>query len=120
MDGLGLAFLAYDNLARWKPNDPDGKPWDTSGEVRFTGGDAEGPVANAVELGKKLSESKVARQCIAQKMYTYALGRELNSSDSCELQRIDAYVQSKGGQLSALVAGIIKSAGFRTRTGGKL
>jgi hypothetical protein len=119
MDPLGLAFVQYDNLARWKPNDKDGKPLDASGAISLTD-DADGPVANAVELAKKMSESKTVRLCMAQQMYTYALGRDLISDDKCELQRIDAYVQANGGKLSQLVSGIIKSAAFRYRTGGKL
>jgi hypothetical protein len=119
MDPLGLAFLQYDNLARWRPNDKDGKPFDASGAISLTE-DADGPVANAVDLAKKMSESKTVRLCMAQQMYTYALGRDLISDDKCELQRIDAYVQANGGKLSQLVAGIIKSAAFRYRTGGKL
>jgi hypothetical protein len=119
MDPLGLAFVQYDNLARWKPNDKDGTPLDATGAISLTG-DVDGPVLNAVDLAKKLSESKAVRLCMAQQMYTYALGRDLMADDTCELQRIDAYVEANGGKLSQLVAGIIKSAAFRYRTGGKL
>jgi hypothetical protein len=119
MDPLGLAFLQYDNLARWKPNDKDGKPLDASGAISLTG-DVDGPVTNAVDLAKKLSMSKSVSLCMAQQMYTYALGRDLTADDSCELQRIDAYVKEHGGKVSELVAGIVKSSAFRYRTGGKL
>ena len=119
MDPLGLAFVQYDNLARWKPNDKNGQPLDARGAISFTG-DADGPVDNAIDMAKKLSESKAVRLCMAQQMYTFALGRELLTEDSCELQRIDAYVKEHGGKLSQLVAGIVKSSAFRYRTGGKL
>jgi hypothetical protein len=119
MDPLGLAMVQYDSLARWKPNDKDGQPLDSRGEISLTG-DADGPVANAVDMAKKLSESKAVRLCMAQQMYTFALGRDLGAEDTCELQRIDAYVKENGGKLSQLVAGIIKSSAFRYRTGGKL
>jgi hypothetical protein len=117
MDPLGLAFVQYDPVARYRPNDAAGKPIDASGTV--SGSDVDGPVMNAVDLAAKLSRSKTVRACIEEKMFSYALGRMVTPADRCELQRIDAYVQSKGGKLSELFAGIMLSSSFRYRTGGK-
>jgi hypothetical protein len=118
MDPLGMAFMQYDALARYRPNDAMGKPIDASGTISGTG-DVDGPVLNAVDMAGKLSRSKKVRSCIEEKMFTYALGRLPSAADSCELQRIDAHLQGKGGKIAELFAGIMLSSGFRYRTGGK-
>jgi hypothetical protein len=59
------------------------------------------------------------RSCITEKVYQYALGRLYDkATDSCELSRIDAYLEQNGNRLSQLVAGVIYSSAFRYRTGG--
>jgi hypothetical protein len=70
-------------------------------------------------MAKKLAGSKFVRGCMESKMFTYALGRDLTDQDDCEIQRIDAYVQGRGGKLSELITGIIYSSAFRYRSGGK-
>jgi hypothetical protein len=117
MDPLGLAFLQYDPLARWKPNDATGKPIDASADL--TGTDVDGKVMNAVDLGQRLARSEHVRACMEEKIFTYALGRDLQSYDACELKQIDAYVQARGGKLAELITAIALSPAFRTRTGGK-
>jgi hypothetical protein len=118
MDPLGLAFTQYDNLARFRPNGADGKPIDASGTISGTE-DVDGPVASAVDLAARLARSKSVRACIEEKIFSYAFGRLRESFDSCELGRIDAHVQARGGQLAELAAAVVYSAAFRTRTGGK-
>jgi hypothetical protein len=118
MDPIGLSFSRYDALARYRTKDDTGAPIDSSGTLSGTG-DVDGPVASAVDLAHKLATSAGVRACIEQKIYSYALGRLPETFDSCELKRIDAHVQSKGGKLSELAAALVYSSAFRQRTGGK-
>jgi hypothetical protein len=118
MDPLGLAFTQYDLLARYRPIGPDGKPIDASGTLTGTG-DVDGPLMNAVDLAGKLARSRAVRACIEEKLFSYALGRLREPGDRCELDRIDAHVQGKGGKLAEVAAALVASASFRLRTGGK-
>jgi hypothetical protein len=120
MDPLGLAFMQYDGLARFRPTDAAGKPIDGRGTVSGTE-DIDGPVMNAVDLAQKLSKSKTVRACVTQKMFAYAFGRMLadHESDRCEVQRISAHLEMQGGKFTELLAGIALSSGFRYRTGGR-
>lgn len=119
MDPIGMAFMNYDALARYHTTE-NGRPIDSRGTITGTE-DADGEVANAVALAKKLAGSKSVRACILEKMYSYSLGRMTGPIDRCELLRIDKYVQEQGGKLSELVAAIVYSSAFRVRTstGGK-
>ncbi len=119
MDPLGLSFMHYDAVARFKANDAAGKPVDASGSLEGAGAAWDGPVRNAVELGQKLAKSPVVRTCVESKMLSYALGRMTAKSDSCELQKIDSFVALNGGKLSALMSAVIYSSAFRFRSGGK-
>jgi hypothetical protein len=117
MDPLGLAFSNYDALGRYRTMDASG-PIDAKGTISGVD-DANGAVANARELGQKLSESAIVRTCISSKMLSYALGRMTGTIDSCELKKIDGFVTQGGGKLSDLMAAVVYSSAFRMRTGGK-
>jgi hypothetical protein len=117
MDPMGLAMLKYDPLARFRANDESGKPIDATGTIS-SAGDADGMVDGAVGMAKKLAGSTFVRGCIESKMFTYALGRDLSPQDSCEIKRIDGYVQAHGGKLSELITAVIYSSAFRYRSGG--
>jgi hypothetical protein len=118
MDPIGLGFMKYDQLARFRTSD-NGQAIDDSGEI-IEGGDASGKFASGAELARKLAGSKKVRSCITEKVYQYALGRLFSEQvDSCELQRIDLHLQQNGNKLSELISGVIYSSAFRYRTGGK-
>jgi hypothetical protein len=118
MDPAGLAFMNYDALGRYRKVGADGKAIDATGMLEGAG-EVDGPVRDAVELGQRLAKSSVVRNCIESKMFGYALGRLTGDTDSCELKRIDKFVMDEGGKLSDLMAAVMFSSAFRTRTGGK-
>ena len=117
MDPVGLSFLNYDALGRYRTMGPDGQAIDASGKLEGAG-DVDGAIMNAHDLGGKLARSQVVRSCITTKMFGYALGRLTGDTDACELKRIDKFVADGGGKLSDLMAGVIYSSAFRVRTGG--
>jgi hypothetical protein len=118
MDPIGLSFGNFDALARYRTSDKNG-PIDATGELKGAGSDADGPLKNVMELGQRLAKSSLARGCVEQKMFGYALGRLTENYDSCEMKKIDSYLTAGGGKLSDLMAAIVYSSAFRYRTGGK-
>jgi hypothetical protein len=122
MDPIGLSFGNYDALGRFKTTDPMGAAIDSTGDLTGSG-DADGPLKNAVDLGKRLARSERARTCIESKMLGYALGRSISYEnegdiDRCEIRKIDGFVNQGGGKLSDLMAAVVYSSAFRFRTGG--
>jgi Protein of unknown function (DUF1592)/Protein of unknown function (DUF1588)/Protein of unknown function (DUF1595)/Protein of unknown function (DUF1585) len=122
MDPIGLSFANYDALGRFKTTDAMGAAIDSTGELTEAG-DADGPLKNAVDLGKRLAGSEMARTCIESKMLGYALGRSISYEsegdiDRCEIRKIDGFVNQGGGKLSDLMAAVVYSSAFRFRTGG--
>jgi hypothetical protein len=116
MDTIGLGFMNYDALARYRSSE-GGQPVDARGSI-FDSPDTDGDFMDAIDLGKKLAASKAVRGCMQEKIFSYAFGRLSETTDRCELVRIDSHVQQNGGRLSELVAAIIYSSAFRYRTGG--
>jgi len=117
MDPLGVTFEKFDALARYKPTAADGTPVDSTGQL--TGTDVDGPVASPVELAARLGLSATARACVSQNMLAYALGRELTPADQCEQARVATQVEALGSHLPDLIAAIVRSPTFATRTGGQ-
>ena len=54
-------------------------------------------------------------QCLARKLLTYALGRELQSFDRCAVNNIVGHLQKEDYRFSALVTSIVLSDPFRMR-----
>jgi hypothetical protein len=117
MDPIGISFEKFDALARYKPTAPDGSPVDSVGQLTAT--DVDGPIASPIELADRLGKSSTARECIAQRMLSYALGRDLTAADECEQARVAAQVQALGSHLPDLIGAIVRGPTFAYRTGGQ-
>jgi hypothetical protein len=117
MDPLGISLESFDSLGRFRTRQADGTPVDPAGAL--TGTDVDGPFAGAVELAGRLASSKQVRSCVAAKMLSYAVGRELGPEDRCEQDRIGAEVEAAGGHLIDIFAAIAGSPALRYRTGGQ-
>jgi hypothetical protein len=111
-DPLGLAFEQYDALGRLAEPTADAT-------AELVGTDVDGPIDGAVDLARRLADSRVVRECLVDQMITYALGRHLQADDSCERDRIVAEVTAKDGELVAIARAIATSPLFRYRTQGE-
>jgi hypothetical protein len=69
LDGVGLAFEAFDQYGRFRSAE-SGRPID-------------GQFQGVSELGQRLSQSAQAHRCFAQHWFRYAFGRHSSAGDDC-------------------------------------
>lgn len=108
---VGYAFEHYDAIGRWQDEEViSGLPVDSRGELLGT--DVDGPVADALELSRRLADSEQVRGCFATRWFEEALGGQVGELDSCAHDRIlDDF--SARGDLRELVTAIALSDSFR-------
>jgi hypothetical protein len=112
MDPLGFGLEYYDAIGAWRESD-GAFPIDASGTLP-SGQAFRGPKElRAILKGKQ----KEFTRCLSEKLLTYALGRGLQSSDDCTVDRIARAVAEDSHRFSRLVIEIVKSAPFRQRRG---
>ena len=107
MDPIGLGMENFDAIGQWREED-QGQPIQSGGEL------ADGRTfTNATELltALKADQPKIARH-FAAKMLTYALGRGLNTSDQCAIDRIVEAAERDQYRIRAFVQAIAVSEPF--------
>lgn len=110
MDQLGFGLENLDAIGRWR--EQDGLfAIDARGELPG-GAKFNGPLALAKVLEKRRGEFV---HCLAEKMLTFALGRELQVHDRCAVDKIVEDVAAQDYRFWALVTAIAKSDPFRKR-----
>jgi hypothetical protein len=110
MDQLGFGLENFDAIGRWRER--DGRfPIDASGALPG-GVHFNGPQELAHVLLKRRREFA---RCLAEKMLTYALGRELVVSDRCVVDKIVSDLEAADYRFSRLVTAIVLSDPFRKR-----
>ena len=95
MDPLGLALEQYDGIGRFRTDD-NGVPIDPSGQLH------DGTVVtDAVSLQLALAENPEIAACVAEHVFTYALGRAPRSDSSFDHDTIEQLSQAfnDSGQL---------------------
>jgi hypothetical protein len=112
-DPIGLSYENYDAFGRFI-TERDGAPVMPSGTITL---DAQPrSYANVVELGSLLANSPQVRQCIAQKLSSYAFGRRPTVEDACVANQLAGSTTVDSPQLLELFRGIVLSPAFRHRT----
>ena len=113
---IGFAFEQYDALGRYRTEE-NGFPVDASGSfVGFSDPALTGTFTGVQELASAIAGSEQLNSCLTRSLYESAIGRELDSLDRCELQRLSSeFTESAGmnGSLSELAVAIAGSARFR-------
>jgi len=110
LDPLGFGLENYDGVGTWRDKEA-GAPVDASGTLP-SGESFRGPG----ELkGILKARSREFARCLTEKMLTYALGRGLEESDRCAVDRIVKDLESRGYRFSVLVQGIASSDPFLKR-----
>jgi hypothetical protein len=116
VDGYGLALEQYDGVGLARTAYSDGSPIDVSGTLpdgrSFQGLDG---LADAVASDPRFGV------CLARKLFSYGLGRNLTGSDEPHLRRALAEWLSPGTtpSLRRLIQALVASEAFRYRRGGK-
>lgn len=110
IDPLGFALENYDAVGAWRDTQ-GGKPLDAAG-VLPSGEKFEG--LDGLKAVLLRSRDAFERNLIEQ-MMAYALGRDVQDGDECDLRHIQAAAGKSGHRYSSLVIGIVKSFPFGHR-----
>jgi mono/diheme cytochrome c family protein len=110
MDPIGFAYENYDAVGAWRETE-DGLPLDVSGTLQ-DGRSFNGPAEfRRVILARKDDFVRT----LAEKMFTYALGRGVEYYDAPVLRDIRKSLVDNGYRMSALVKGVVGSVPFLYR-----
>src|SRR6185436_7035835 len=112
IDPMGLALENYDSIGRWRTTDQD-VPVDSSVEVTQDL-DLKGKYANGMELLARLGGSPTVRDCLAQRTFEYALSRDADPAERCELDDLRARFH-KSGNLVELLTDVARTEAFRSQ-----
>jgi len=116
MNPLGMAFEAYDHFGRYRLQELR-KPVDSSGAIVDSGVPGlDGPVANAVEMIRKIAATDRAREMFVRYAFRFFLGRNETVRDAKTLQEADRAYRDGGGSMKALVTALLSSDSFLYRT----
>ena len=110
MDPIGFALENFDAVGKWRSSE-GGVPIDASGTLP-DGTQFDGPAGLRKVL---LSRPQQFVQTVTEKLFTYALGREVQYYDSGALREILREAAPGGYRWSSLILGIIKSTPFQMR-----
>lgn len=109
LDPIGLAFENYDAIGAWRGSER-GELIDAAGQL------ATGESFSDVrELAEVLADDPRFGRCVATKLLTYALGRELVVADADTLDQIHEQFVASDHDLVALIVAIVQSDPFRAR-----
>lgn len=110
MDPLGFGLENFDGIGAWR--DKDGEfPIDSSGEL--PGGEK---FTSPAQLRSILTEEKNQfLRCVAEKLFTYALGRGVETNDQCALDLICRTTAQDEYRLSTLILELVHSLPFTHR-----
>jgi hypothetical protein len=112
-DSLGFPFESFDAIGALRTLD-NGKAIDTSGEI-VGSDDADGRVADAAELIRRLAGSNQVRDCVAIRWYGLAIGREVDEGNDCRAAELKRQFRAGKGDLRDLMAMIALDAARRAR-----
>ncbi len=115
LDPLGFGLENFDGLGAWREKD-GGQPVDASGTLP-SGQSFRGPAELKAII--KARPREFAR-CLTEKMLTYALGRGLEESDRCAVDRIVKDLEAGNYRFSVLLRGIVSSEPFLKRSYGSV
>jgi hypothetical protein len=110
MDPLGLALENFDAVGAWRTDD-NGLPVDTSGQLT-DGSRIDGVLDLRAAL---LKRPDVFVTTVAEKLLTYALGRQLEPEDMPAVRAIVRQAGRDGYRFASLAGGVAKSVPFRMR-----
>jgi uncharacterized membrane protein len=114
IDPIGFGLENYDGVGQYRTTD-GGVPVDSTG--RFTATlDLDGPFAGGLELATKLSASKKAQSCLAQRAYGWAFGRSAEQAEQAAIREAVSPLSATGLDLREVMVAIARSDNFRFRT----
>jgi len=113
IDPAGLGMEEYDGIGAWRALE-NGLPVDVSGALPGAVPGAE-PFDGAAELASLLADDPRFTECLAEKLFSYALGRQKAYKDAPFRAEINARMADDHGTLDRLIELIALSPAFRMR-----
>jgi hypothetical protein len=113
-DPYGLALEKFDGIGRFRETYGDGSPVDAT--TKLVDGT---PIDGLSQLSEALSKTPEFKQCIADNLYTYGLGRLLSSADRETLKGVQAAWNADDNvpSIRRLIHAIVLTESFRSRSG---
>ncbi len=114
MDPIGFAMENFDAIGRWRDRDA-GQPIDTSGVL------PDGTKLDGMAGLKKalLSQPDQFISTVAAKLLMYAIGRNIQYYDQPAIRAIVREAAGGNNTMESLVMGVVSSAPFQMREGGR-
>ena len=109
IDNVGFGLENYDATGAYRTRE-NNKPVDATGELLGT--DVDGKFTGAIELSKRLVQSKDVEACMAQHWFHFALGREKTAADGCTEETLAVTFARAGGDLRQLILATVQSDAF--------
>jgi len=111
MDPIGFALEHYNAVGQWREDD-------NGFEIDDTGVFPDGTTfTGAFEMADSINTDPKLRACVAEHMFTYAMGRGTERYDDFHLERLTESYNDAGGGLRDLIREIVLSESFRKRRG---
>ena len=115
MDPLGLPFEMYNHAGLFRTTEL-GEAVETTGEIIDSGDPAlDGKVANAIEMIRKIAESKRAEQVFVRHAFRFWMGRNEKLNDAPILQEAYRAYRDSEGSMKALIKSLVLSDAFLYR-----
>jgi hypothetical protein len=115
MDGIGFGFENYDAVGRYRTEE-DGKTIDASGSIAKS--DVDGSFDGAVEMSKKLADSRQVERCYTTQWFRYAYGRGESAEDTCTIAALGDQFAGTGGDIKELIVALTQTDAFLYRKAG--
>jgi hypothetical protein len=112
MDAMGFALEEFDPIGVRRDVDDRGNPIDNLAE--FPDGRQ---VSGAADLRSLLRQEYADQfvRCLTEKLFVYAIGREVTDDDECMLRAIVREVRRRDDRFSAIIEGIVSCDAYRKR-----
>lgn len=114
MDPLGLPLEQFDDFGRWRESE-NGRPVNTSGEIRIGDPALDGAVQDPIEMMQRFARSERVEQVFVRHVFRYFMGRNETLDDAPTLIDAQRAYRVKGGSMKALVASLLVSDSFLLR-----
>ena len=106
IDPIGLGFEHFDGIGRFRTVE-NGETIDTTGALDDV------PFTDLATLANDVAQSPKYPQCVAQKMYAYAVGRPVTDGEAAQVAALGGAFVDGGLRLKALMRAVATSEGFR-------
>jgi hypothetical protein len=112
LDPIGLGLERYDGVGRYRDQYGNGDAIDPAGVL------PDGtPFAGPEQLGDLVGKDPRFGSCVANKVFTYALGREVEANDAAPLRALEGRWTARGQSFRNLLKEVVLSNAFRFRRG---